>query len=127
MRWPFISRERYDERVEDIRTLRAELGFERERNQRLWNFLNWRTAGGVAFDTSMLPEPYQPLPRGTQPEKSEGAGVEAIRAVRGPGQARRDLAKFEKDAQQDFERATIGSRPVRVVDEKSEPQSKAGD
>jgi hypothetical protein len=125
VKWPLVSRERYDERVADIQSLRTELAAERERNQRLWNFLNWRTAGGVAFDTNMLPDAYQPRVATVTP-KTEGAGVETIRGVRGPGQARRDLGLWEADRQQDFERATVGSRPARVTEEQTQ-QAATGD
>jgi hypothetical protein len=137
-RWPFVSRERYDERVADLAAARAELAQERERNQRLWNFLNGRVGGGVAFDTNMLPDAYQPR-GGAAPAKaaaSEGAGAEAIRGVRAPGQARRELAKFEKDKQEEFESSTprtarVSKEQVAFVQElndaANEGQKMAGD
>ncbi len=115
--WPFVSRERYDERVADLAAARAELTAERERNQKLWNFLNWRVGGGVAFDTNMLPDAYQPK-SAAAPAKAvnpDGSGVEAMRAVRAPGQARRDIAKYEVEREQEFESAT--PRPLRVSKE----------
>lgn len=119
MRWPFISRERYDERVADVATLRSELATERERNQKLWNFLNWRT-GGYAFDPAMLAEHYQPRAAAVPAKaaSTDGSGVEAIRGVRAPGQARREIAQFEVKAQQDFEKAT--PRPARISKEQAE-------
>lgn len=114
IRWPFVSRERYDERIGELTSLRSELAAERDRNQKLWNFLNWRT-GGFAFDPMMLAEHYQP--KAAAPPKAANAddGAEAIRGVRAPGQARRTLAKFEVERQQDFESAT--PRPLRVSKE----------
>jgi hypothetical protein len=108
MRFPFVSRERYDEQRVELERTRAELAAERDRTQHLWNFLNWRTAGGVAFDTSMLPEPYQP--KAAAPTSDATAAADkVIRAARAPGQVRRDLSKFELEAEQDFAR---GRRPI---------------
>ena len=125
MKFPFVSRERLSEAQAEVTRLRDELAKERERNQKLWNFLNWRVGGGVAFDTSMLPEPYQPRVGGPT-QKTEDAAAQVLRNVRAPGQARRDLAKFEVQQQQDFDR-TKGIRVAEEPAKAEEPQSKAGD
>lgn len=109
MRFPFVSRERYEEQRTELDFTRAELVTERDRNQRLWNFLNWRTAGGVAFDTSILPEAYQPKAAAPVTEAKENA---ALHAVRAPGQSRRDIAKFEVEQEQALARANSGLRPL---------------
>jgi len=114
---PFVSRERYDERVAELATLRSELAAERDRNQKLWNFLNWRT-GGVAFDPMMLAEHYQPRNTAAPAKAANAEAPEGLRGVRAPGQARREIAQFEVKAQQDFEKAT--PRPARISKEQTE-------
>lgn len=129
--WPFVSRERYDERVEEIKTLRAELASERQDNKRLWNYLNWRVGGGVAFDTTMLPEAYQPVPRAAAAPKTDGAtGMESLLDAHAPGAVRKVLAKFETIQQQEFDRDKVGAA-TRVKQDQNEaarePQPMAGD
>jgi hypothetical protein len=57
---PFVSRERFNEKRDELERVRAELAAERDRSFRLFNWATWRVGGGVAFDTTMLPEAYQP-------------------------------------------------------------------
>ena len=111
MRLPWVSRERYDELHADLERTRAELASERDRSFRLFNFLNWRTAGGVAFDTSMLPEAYQPTAQAAAPA-NDSKTAETMRAVRAPGQARRDISKFEVEQERALERGAIGRHPI---------------
>jgi len=109
LRWPLVSRERYDEQRIELERTRVELAAARDRNFRLFNWTMWRIGGGVAFDTSLLPEQYQPhaaAPAG------DAKITETMRAVRAPGQARRDISKFEVQQEHDFDKGNIGRRPI---------------
>lgn len=128
MRWPFVSRERFDDQRTELDRVRAELAAERDKNQRLWNFLNWRVGGGVAFDTSQLPEAYQP--RAVAPKSATAAEdtAKTTRAVRAPGQARSEIAMFEVRQQAELNRLTVPQ--ARVAQDQpvaSEEQKMAGD
>lgn len=113
MKFPFVSRDRYEEQRAELERVRAELATEREHSERLWNFLNWRTAGGVAFDTTRLPEPYQPRAVAPQPVVTgDEAAKDPIQAFRAPGQARKDLAKFEIQQEAEYRRLNTGLRAV---------------
>jgi len=109
MRFPFVSRERYEEQRMNLDRARAELADERDRNFRLFNWTMWRIGGGVAFDTSLLPEQYQP--KASAPAH-DAKVTETMRAVRAPGQSRRDISKFEVDQERHFERDNSGRRPI---------------
>lgn len=109
MRFPFVSRERYEEQRMNLDRARGELADERDRNFRLFNWTMWRIGGGVAFDTSLLPEQYQPKAAAPVTEEKENA---ALHAVRAPGQARRDISKFEVEQEQALGRANSGHRPM---------------
>jgi hypothetical protein len=110
MRFLWVSRERYEEQRAELERTRAELAGERDRNFRLFNWTMWRIGGGVAFDTSILPEQYQP--KAAAPAANDAKVTETMRAVRAPGQSRRDIAKFETEAEQDFAKGNIGRRPI---------------
>lgn len=119
MKWPLVSRERYEERIQELRALQVALDLERERNLRLWNYLNWRTDGNrFAFDPSLLPDLYQRKPE--TPTKEQSKAAETLRNVRAPGQARRDLARFEVERQGDFERLH-GTAPATAETQESGP------
>jgi hypothetical protein len=135
---PFVSRERFDDQRVDLNRLRDDLDFERARNQKLWNFLNWRVGGGVAFDPDLLPEAYQPHKpiAGRPPEQAGEASKALVNAARAPKQARRELALFEVQQQQKLEEMQGHSRPLpkeqaevvaRLNDTITEAQKAAGD
>jgi len=106
MKLPFVSRDRFEE-------VRADLLAEREYSKRLWNFLVWRTGGGVAFDVSVLPEAYQPRPVPATPP-ADGTAARPTQAVRGPGQARRDIALFDAQRAEEYEDAVTKLRVLKA-------------
>lgn len=121
-----VSRERYDERCMELATARAELAAERERYQDLYNWIVWRVGGGVAPSTSRLPEAYQPKTSVT-PTPVKDEATKLIHGKRAPGQARIDLAEFEVNAEQNFQRFTIGERTVRGSKIEAVPNQATGD
>ena len=108
--WPFVSRERFDDQRADLNRLRDELAFEREQREKLWNWINWRIGGGVAYDTTKLPEAYQPKTVAAHPAAS-GDGPKAVpQGPRSGKQARRELALFEVKQQERLEELQGHSR-----------------
>jgi hypothetical protein len=112
MRFWWVSRELYEETKADLSRARAELGAERTENRKLWNFLQWRTAGGVAFDTTQLPEAYQPKLAAAAHDDDEKPSTQAPRTPRG---ARAMLASFEADRQSELDRRSGTPRQLPHV------------
>lgn len=120
MKFFLVSRDRYNEQSAELARVRGELEKERDRGQRLWNFLLWRVGGGVALDTSLLPESYQPLARTAAVADTDEATKNTIRAARAPGQARREIAQFEVSAEIDYQKANVMHRAPRITQEQAD-------
>jgi hypothetical protein len=98
MQFPFVSRERLNDKQRELDALRDELATVRQQHADLWNFVVWRTGGGVAFDTSRLPAAYQP--QASMPVTAEKAdGTQAAPPSKMPGAVRRQIATFEQGQQ----------------------------
>lgn len=100
MSWfPFVSRDRFDEKAAEARELRSELAQERANLARLNNWLVWRL-GGVAPDVGLLPEAYQP--KAPAPVTDSKNGPQSVPNRRRPGQARYDISTFENDREKEL-------------------------
>ena len=109
--WPWVSRERLDEKTTEIMELRSELAVERQANRKLYNFMIWRTGGGVAPDLSLLPEAYRPQPQAPAMESKNGP--QPVQRRR-PGQARYDIAQFEVNKEMELQ---TGHTTPRIPEE----------
>ena len=98
MIWPFISRERYQERTAELDRLRAELEKERAEHKQLQNWLTWRL-GGIAPDPGLLPEEYRRKQIAASPAKDEDATPSRLRRP-----VRQELSLFEVRREAEFER-----------------------
>lgn len=109
MHFPFVSRERFNDERAEVARLRSEVEKERAHNQRLWNFLNWRVGGGVAFDTALLPEAYQPRAAAVAQDavREEGKPKSSQPVKLASWQARGKIGEFEADRENAFERAVV--------------------
>jgi hypothetical protein len=104
MRWPFVSRDRYDEQTQELARVRCELVSARAEHLRLWNWTMWRVSG-FAPDTTTLPEAYQPkpVPQKAATEKTEMPAMpKSARAVRS------DLAKFTAKREEEMSPGHVG-------------------
>ncbi len=109
MKWPFVSRARFDDQTQELERLRTELAAAREELKTLNNWVLWRVGGGVALNPALLPEAYQPK---AAPAAKPAEGATPINSRRAPGQVRQDLARFEKESEEEYQRANTGRRPI---------------
>jgi len=104
MKWPWVSRGRFEDQREEIERLRAELQGAHARIDTLWNVMLLRT-GGVIVDPGSLPDVYKPKPAPEAPktETKPPASRPSPQAIR------KTLANFE--ATQESELLAKQGRP----------------
>lgn len=118
MRWPFVSRDRFEEKAAELDRVRQELSTLQTEHKRLQNWVTWRVGGGVAPEPEWLPAQYQPKTYSAVPLQKAGNDDEAQlpeKAPVAPRQARSALAKFETERMQDFWRARGGSQQPKNI------------
>jgi hypothetical protein len=99
MKWPFITRARFDDLRTELERTRTELNAAQERADKLWNLMLWRL-GGVIYDSELLPDAYI-APRTSEPSK-DGSTKSEKPTVHLPRDVRRKLMQFEATQEQEF-------------------------